>query len=201
LKFIRYMLSTNSGEVFTMFFSMLLNLPLPLLPIHLLWVNLVTDGLPAVALSVEPHDKSIMERKPRDPKENVFSGALLSSVVGIGLLMAIGTLGLFAYYLNTEGIVKARTVAFTTLALLQMAHVMNCRSLDKSIFKIGLFSNLYLVGAILSTLGLQIAVIYLPFFQFAFSTVPLNAFDWLLIFGVTLTPIVLVEIRKLLQRQ
>jgi len=195
-KFIRYMLSTNSGEVLTMFFSMVFRLPLPLLPIHLLWVNLVTDGLPAVALSAEPIEKGIMEKAPRDPNESILAGGLIYSVAGIGALMAVGTLYLFNLNLTNGGIVKARTVAFTVLSLLQMAHVLNCRSLDKSIFKIGLFSNLYLSLAIASTLLLQAAVVYVPFLQAVFRTVPLNFTDWLLILGVSLSPILVVEIRK-----
>jgi len=197
-KFIRYMLSTNSGEIFTMFFSILLRFPLPLLPIHILWVNMVTDGLPAVALSAEPIEKGIMQRAPRDPNESIFAGGLLYSMLGIGILMAVGTLWLFNHHLQAGGIVKARTVAFSVLALLQMAHVLNCRSMDKSIFKIGLFSNLYLVLAILSTLALQVAVVYVPFFQYAFNTVALSGADWLYISGIALTPIFFVELRKLL---
>jgi Ca2+-transporting ATPase len=197
-KFVRYMLSTNSGEIFTMFFSILLRFPLPLLPVHILWVNLVTDGLPAVALSAEPIEKEIMKRSPRDPHQSIFAGGLLYSMLGIGMLMAIGTLWLFHQHLQTGGIIKARTVAFTVLALLQVAHVLNCRSADKSIFKIGIFSNFYLVLAILSTLALQVAVVYVPFFQYAFSTIPLAAADWLFILGIALTPVFFVELRKLI---
>jgi Ca2+-transporting ATPase len=197
-KFIRYMLSTNSGEIFTMFFSILLRFPLPLLPIHILWVNMVTDGLPAVALSAEPIEKGIMQRAPRNPNESIFSGGLLYSMVGIGILMAVGTLWLFNQHLLTGGIVKARTVAFTVLALMQMAHVLNCRSMDRSLFKIGIFSNFYLVLAIVSTLLLQIAVVYVPFFQYAFNTVALAGSDWLYIIGIALTPIFFVELRKLI---
>jgi Ca2+-transporting ATPase len=195
-KFIRYMLSTNSGEVFTMFFSILLRFPLPLLPIHILWVNLVTDGLPAVALSVEPVHRDVMKQPPRPKDESIFAGGLLMSMLGIGVLMAAGTLGLFYYYLGGEGIDKARTVAFTVLSLLQMAHVLNCRSLNRSLFSIGLFSNLYLVLSIGFTLLLQAGVIYLPFLQGVFHSVPLNLYDWGLIGGVSLLPILLVEIRK-----
>lgn len=198
-KFIRYMLSTNSGEVFTMFLSIVFRLPLPLLPIHLLWVNLVTDGLPAVALSAEPSEKGLMQKPPRPANQSILAGGLLVSMVSVGLLMAAGTLGLFYWYLGAEGIDKARTVAFTALSLFQMAHVLNCRSLDKSLFKIGWFSNLYLVGAIALTLALQAAVVYVPFFEFVFNAVPLSLFDWGLIFLVSSTPIWIVEIRKLLE--
>jgi P-type Ca2+ transporter type 2C len=200
LKFIRYMLSTNSGEVLTMFLALVLRLPLPLLPLQILWVNLVTDGLPAVALSAEPIEKGIMQRPPRSPQESIFAGGLLMSMLLIGGLMALGTLWLFHLNLAWSGLDKARTVAFTTLSLLQMAHVLNCRSLDKSIFKLGVFSNRYLTLAILSTIVLQGLVIYVPFLQFAFRTVPLNIADWLMISAVALSPILAVEARKLISR-
>jgi Ca2+-transporting ATPase len=197
-KFIRYMLSTNAGEILTMFFSILLRFPLPLLPIHILWVNLVTDGLPAVALSAEPIEKDIMQRPPRDPKESVLAGGLLYSMAGIGILMAAGTLFLFYLNLNNGGILKARTAAFTVLSLLQMSHVLNCRSLDRSLFRIGIFSNIYLWVAVLLTLVLQVLVVYVPFLQYVFYTVPLAPIDWLLILAIALLPIAAVETRKLL---
>ncbi|MBN3032545.1 MAG: cation-translocating P-type ATPase [Candidatus Saganbacteria bacterium] len=200
-KFIHYMLSTNSGEIFTMFFALLLRLPLPLLPVQILWVNLVTDGLPAVALAAEPLEPGTMRQPPRPAGESIFAGGLLGSVIGIGSLMAAGTLWLFYLNLNWGGIDKARTVAFTALSLLQMAHVLNCRSLDRSVFQLGLFSNFYLALAVLATIVLQALVIYVPFLQFAFGTVPLDLIDWLLIGAVALTPLIGVETRKLAGRR
>ena len=201
LKFVRYMLSTNSGEVLTMFLALLLRLPLPLLPLQILWVNLVTDGLPAIALSAEPLEQDVMRRPPRAPQQSILAGGLLWSMAGIGLLMAAGTLWLFQLNLGWAGIDKARTVAFTVLSLLQMAHVLNCRSLDRSLFKLGLFSNRYLAWAILSTIVLQALVIYVPFLQYAFRTVPLNVADWLMIGAVAFSPIAVVEARKFITRR
>lgn len=195
LKFVRYILTTNSGEIFTMFFSIILRFPLPLLPIQILWVNLVTDGLPALALTMEPIERDIMSRPPRKPDESITGQGLLWSMVGIGLLMAIVTLGLFKFGMGLS-LEKARTMAFSALALLQMAHVLNCKSLDKSIFRIGIFSNWYLIGAILSTLILQLAVVQLPLLQRIFYTAALSWQEWLLTIGLSLMPVVAVEFRK-----
>lgn len=195
LKFVRYILTTNSGEIFTMFFSIILRFPLPLLPIQILWVNLVTDGLPALALTMEPIEKDIMSRPPRKPDESITGHGLLWSMVGIGFLMAIVTLGLFKFGMGLS-LGKARTMAFSALALLQMAHVLNCKSLDKSLFNIGIFSNRYLVGAVLSTLILQLAVVQLPLLQKIFNTTGLSWQDWLLTVGLSLTPVLVVEVRK-----
>ena len=195
-KFLRYMLSTNSGEIFTMFGSIIFGLPLPLLPIQILFVNLVTDGLPALALSVEPVDEDIMKRPPRDPREKITSGGLLWSMIGIGLLMGAGTLLIFLLGMNDGGIIKARTMAFTVLSFFQMAHVLNCRSLDKSLFKIGFLSNPYLILAVLSTIIMQMAVVYVPYFQTIFKTTALSTFEIIILAAVALTPIPIVEIRK-----
>jgi len=195
-KFIRYMLSTNAGEVFTMFFSILLRAPLPLLPIQILWINLVTDGLPALALSVEPIEAGIMQRPPRPPKEKITAGGLIQSMLGIGLLMGVGSMVLFYWGMQNGGIVKARTLAFTVLALFQMAHVLNCRSLDKSLFKIGLLSNPYLLLAILLTIIMQMAVVYIPALQEIFKTTALSFTELAVISAVALTPILMVELRK-----
>ena len=195
-KFVRYMLTTNSGEILTMFGSILLRLPLPLLPIQILWINLVTDGLPALALSVEPTEANVMQRPPRDPKEKITSGGLLYSMLGIGILMAAGTLGLFYLGLLSEGLVKGRTLAFTALSLFQMSHVLNCKSLDRSLFKVGVFSNLYLILAIFSTIMMQMAVVYIPPLQGVFKTTALTSAELLLVIAVASTPILAVEARK-----
>lgn len=198
-KFLRYMLTTNSGEVLTMFFSIILRLPLPLLPLQILWVNFVTDGPPALALSVEPMEKDLMLRPPRDPKEPITSEGLLLSMLGVGLLMAAGTLWVFFWGLNNGGLLKARTLAFTTLAFFQMAHVMNCRSLKRSLFKIGWLSNPQLIFSILAVLLMQSAVIYIPLLQGFFKTTALNFYELSFSLGVAALPIPLVEARKLIQ--
>ncbi|MDD4179865.1 MAG: cation-translocating P-type ATPase, partial [Candidatus Margulisbacteria bacterium] len=200
-KFIRYMLTTNSGEVFTMFFSIVLGFPLPLLPLHILWVNLVTDGLPALALTAEPIEKGIMQKPPRKQNESILAGGLLFSMISVGMIMAVGTLFLFKIELAKGGIDTARTVAFTTLSLLQMAHVLNCKSLNRSLFEVGIFSNIYLVLAIALTVLMQVMVIYVPFLQQLFHTHALDLVDWLLIILISLTPIVFVELNKLYHKR
>ncbi|HVN67917.1 MAG TPA: HAD-IC family P-type ATPase, partial [Candidatus Sulfotelmatobacter sp.] len=195
LKFVRYILTTNTGEIFTMFFSVLCQFPLPLLPIQILWVNLVTDGLPAVALTMEPIEKDVMRRPPRAPNEAIAGHGLLWSMLGIGLLMAAVTLGLFKLGL-AGSLVKARTMAFCALALLQMAHALNSKSLTASLFKTGIGNNLYLVGAIALTVMLQFAVVQMPALQGIFQTTALSWREWGLIILLSLTPIMVVEIRK-----
>ncbi|HTY12677.1 MAG TPA: HAD-IC family P-type ATPase, partial [Candidatus Omnitrophota bacterium] len=195
-KFVRYMLSTNSGEVMTMLGGIILGLPIPLLPVQILWINLVTDGLPALALSVEPIEKDIMDHPPRDPKEKMTSDGLLLSMLGIGLLMSAGTLLMFWVGMKDGGLIKARTMAFVVLAFFQMAHAINCRSLNRSIFKIGAFTNPLLLLAIASTVIMQIAVVYLPALQGLFKTTAISLQEFMLLTAVALTPIPLVEARK-----
>ena len=178
-KFIRYLLACNFGEVLTMFVASLAGLPLPLLPIQILWVNLVTDGLPAMALGVDPREPDIMRRPPRHPQENVFSRGLSRKIFWRGLQIGLSTVGVFAgYYVLTDDLALARTMAFCTLVFSQMFHVFDCRSETLSVFKLGLFSNKLLVAAVACSVFMQLSVIYLPFFHDIFATVPLGAEHW-----------------------
>ena len=195
MKFVRYILTTNSGEILTMFFSIVLRLPLPLLPIQILWVNLVTDGLPGLALTMEPNETDIMARPPRRPDESITGHGLLWSMLGIGLLMTVVTLSLFVFG-QGQSLDKARTMAFAALAFLQMAHVLNCKSLERSLFTTGVLNNLYLVGAIGLTVALQVMISELPLLQRFFHTTSLNWGEWLLVSALSLTPVAVVEIRK-----
>ncbi|MGI6587586.1 MAG: cation-translocating P-type ATPase [Peptococcia bacterium] len=191
-KFIRYLLSCNMGEVLTMFVAALLGLPLPLLPIQILWVNLVTDGLPAMALGLDPGDPGIMQRKPRSPRESIFAHGLPRQILVMGVLISVSTLLAFitAFYWGGQDLVLARTMAFTTLVVVQLFYVFPCRSESYSVLELGLFSNLFLVGAVLCSFGMQLIVIYVPFFQRIFKTMPLQLSHWGLIFcfaiGITL---------------
>lgn len=183
-KFIRYMLACNFGEVLTMFLGMLFGLPLPLLPIQILWVNLVTDGLPAIALSFDPPGDDLMMRPPRGSKDNIFSHGLLSLILYRGLLIGLCTLAVFTstlYFLND--LATARTAGFVTLMAMQLIHVFECKSETKSIFQIPFFNNMYLVFAALCSLSMVIGVVYIPFMQKVFKTVPLDLNDWMLILG------------------
>jgi len=183
-KFIRYMLSCNIGEVLTMFLGMLMGLPLPLLPIQILWVNLVTDGLPAIALGLEPAEKDIMMRPPRGAKESVFSRGLLNLILFRGVIIGLSTLVVFISILKFSGDVStARTAAFVTLVITQLIHVFECKSERKNIFEVPLFNNIPLVLAVICSLIMIIGVVYHPFFQKIFRTVALGHNEWVLIGG------------------
>jgi Ca2+-transporting ATPase len=183
-KFIRYMLACNLGEVVTMFLGMLIGLPLPLLPIQILWVNLVTDGLPAIALSLDPPEKDIMMRPPRGVKENIFSHGLLGLILFRGALIGLSTLAVFiSIFYFSSSVESARTAAFATLVITQLIHVFECKSERKNVFEIPAFNNIALVLAVMCSLAMVLGVIYIPLFQTVFKTVPLTLDDWLITGG------------------
>lgn len=186
-KFIRYLLSCNVGEVMTMFLATLIGFPLPLIPIQILWMNLVTDGLPAMALGLDPGDPDVMQRPPRKPKESIFAHGLSRSIFVRGMIITVVTLTLYfiGFFMGGENLELARTIAFTTLVFAQLLYVFECRSVRYSIFELGLFSNMYLVVAVCISMLMQLAVIYIPFFQSVFKTVPLKLEHWFLIIGLT----------------
>ncbi|WP_338786641.1 calcium-translocating P-type ATPase, SERCA-type [Metabacillus sp. FJAT-53654] len=188
-KFIRYLLASNVGEILVMLFAMLLALPLPLVPIQILWVNLVTDGLPAMALGLDQPEGDLMKRKPRHPKEGVFARGLGWKVISRGFLIGIATLAAFmiVYYRNPDDLAYAQTIAFATLVMAQLIHVFDCRS-EKSIFERNPFENLYLIGAVISSVLLLLVVIYYPPLQPIFHTIPILLRDWLLILGLSAIP-------------
>ncbi len=172
-KFLRYMLSSNLGEVLTMFAAILLVLPLPLLPVHILLVNLVTDGLPAMALSMDPPDGDVMRRRPRGRSEGVFARGLGLNIFFRGIFIAAGTVGVFWLGLDL-GEDIARTAAFFTLALSQLIFVFECRSESRGMFSKGILANRWLVGAVLVSAGVAVAAVYVPVLQtvFGFETMP-----------------------------
>lgn len=181
-KFIRYLLASNVGEILTMFFAMIGGLPLPLLPIQILWVNLVTDGLPAMALGVDQPEKDLMEHKPRGAKENIFARRLGWKIMSRGLLIGLCTLGAFWLTLhiapdNSDQLLKAQSVAFATLVMAQLIHVFDCRS-SRSIFHRNILQNKFLVMAVLSSVFLMLAVMYIEPLQPIFKTVPLGTREW-----------------------
>lgn len=188
-KFIRYLLASNVGEILVMLFAMLLALPLPLVPIQILWVNLVTDGLPAMALGLDRPEDNVMKRGPRSPNEGVFSRGLGWKVISRGFLIGISTIlaFMFAYNNNPENLEYAQTVAFITLVLAQLIHVFDCRS-EKSILSRNPFGNMYLVWAVISSLVLALAVIYVPGLQEIFHTLPIAMKDWPMIIGFASVP-------------
>ncbi|MBU7015878.1 MAG: calcium-translocating P-type ATPase, SERCA-type [Theionarchaea archaeon] len=194
IKFIYFLLCCNIGEIFVLFFALLLGFSRPLIPIQILWINLITDGFPALALGVDPPEEGIMNRKPRDPKESIFSRGRGRSIVEMGLLMSV--LVLVGFRFIGGGGEHAQTVAFSTLVFVQLAHTFNTRSEKKSIFSIGVFSNKYLVGAVLLSVGLQISVVYTPGLQPLFGTVSLNMGEWIVILILSSIVLLVGEFKK-----
>ena len=197
---VHFLLSCNIGEILTVFVSFLLGLPTPLLAIQLLWVNLVTDSLPALALGVEPIDKKIMERKPVKPSENIFSGGMGYNIIVEGCL--IGALSLLAYsigriYFDVDPASPfiGRTMAFAVLSLSQVVHTFNMRS-SQSIFKAGIFANPKLVLAAIICIFLQVAVIVIKPLSMIFKTAVLSGKQWLVVALLSLVPLVVVELEK-----
>jgi Ca2+-transporting ATPase len=216
-KFLRYLLSSNIGEVLTMFFGVLLadgiglkaagggGLVLPLLATHILWVNLVTDGAPALALGIDPADADVMRKPPRPRGEGVITPRMWVGIFFVGVVMAAGTLlvldaSLPGGLIEGSGDMRyAQTMAFTTLVFFSLFTVFNARSDERSAFA-GMLSNKWLWGAVLLSLLLQAAVIYIPFLQQAFSTVNLSAGDWLRCAGVASSVLWLRELSKMITR-
>jgi len=199
LKFIKYIMTGNSGEIWVIFLAPFFGLPIPLLAIHILWINLVTDGLPGLALASEPAEARIMERPPRNPKQNIFSGGMAINILWLGLLMGVSTLGIQFLTIN-NGDTHWQTMTFTVLCFSQLGHVMAIRSNRESLFKIGIFSNKPLLLSLLFTVLLQIMIIYMPFLNGIFKTQPLTIYE--LAIAVATSSIVFwaVEIEKLIYR-
>jgi Ca2+-transporting ATPase len=199
-KFIKYSMTGNSAEVWTIFLAPLLGLPIPLLPIHILWINLVTDGLPGLAFASEKAEDDILKRPPRKPDEGILSGGLGIHILWVGLLMSAVCLGVQAWAIQTES-TKWMTMVFTVLSLSQMSYAMAVRSERKSLFQQGIFGNKQLIGAVLLTLGLQMAVIYIPFLQDIFRTQALTLKELFLCLGLSTIAFWTVEIEKWFKRQ
>ncbi len=199
-KFIKYTMTSNAGEIWTIFLAPFLGLPIPLLPIHILWVNLVTDGLPGLALAAEPEEQGLMQRPPRPPRESIFAHGLWQHVVWVGLLM--GGVALltqaWAYY---TGSAHWQTMVFTTLTLSQMGHVLAIRAERESLFHQGLLSNLPLMGAVILTFVLQLATIYVPLLNGIFKTAPLSADELALCLALSSVVFLAVELEKFLTRR
>jgi Ca2+-transporting ATPase len=187
-KFVRYLLSCNIGEVITMVTATVLGLPMPLTPTELLWMNLVTDGLPALALGMDPPSPDIMERPPRDPAEGVLSRGLLKLIVTRGVYVGVATLLVFISTLRTGDVRLASTMAYATLVTVQLVAAFECRSETKSIAELGLFRNPLLVGASVISWLMLLATIHYPPLVVLFHTVPLSVSQWGLIFMVSVFP-------------
>jgi len=199
-KFFKYLLTSNSGEIWTLFLAPFLGLPIPLLPIHILWINLVTDGAPALSLTVEPAEGDVMKRKPRPTHEGLFAGGMWQHILWVGLLMAGITLFAQAWAITT-GHGHWQTMVFTVLCLSQFGHVLAIRSEKESLFMQGIFSNKPLLWAVFGAFILQMAVIYVPFLQPIFKTEALTISE--LLFTLLLSSIVFiaVEFEKMWKRR
>ncbi|MFM0514468.1 cation-translocating P-type ATPase [Paraburkholderia sp. RL17-373-BIF-A] len=199
-KFIRYALTCNSAEIWTIFLAPFLGLPIPLLPIHILWINLVTDGLPGLALAAEPAEKGVMLRPPRPPGESVFARGMWQHIAWVGLAMAGVTLLTQAYAIHVAS-AHWQTMTFTVLTLSQMGHVLAIRSEQASFFARGARSNMPLVGAVLLTFALQLATIYVPVLNTVFRTTALNMAELAMCVLLSSVVFALVELEKYLIRR
>ena len=194
-KAIHFLIATNIGEIVAIFFGLLLGLETPLLAIQLLWINLVTDSFPAIALGMEPEEKDIMNRKPNDSKKSIFADGLWEKIFVEGFM--IGILTLFAFSLGNKlyGLQVGRTMAFISLSMLELVHSFNVRS-EESLFKAGLFKNKYLIGAFLIGTILQVGVVVIPKIADIFDVVLLNNKQWIYTAIISILPLVIVEIQK-----
>lgn len=213
-KSVVFLISCNAGEIVSLFLAILLGWAAPLNATHILWVNLITDSFPALALGVDPGDKDVMKHKPRNPKDSIFKGSLFTLLFN-GILIGVLTLIAFIYGVHTYGdanvtlttigsnpvaLMHAQTLSFVVLSGTQLVHALNMRSESKSIFKLGIFSNMYMIGAIIIGAILQLAVIYIAPIAEVFNVVPLTLKDWGLVLLLSLVVLVVNEILKLFKR-
>jgi P-type Ca2+ transporter type 2C len=196
-KFIKYAMTGNAGEIWSIFLAPFLGMPIPLLPLHILWINLVTDGLPGLALAVEPAEKGIMNRPPRPPNESIFAQGLGIHIMWVGLLMGLVTIGTQYSFIDNP---KWQTMVFTVLCFSQMGHVFAIRSETRSFFQQGPFSNKPLLGAVLLTFIGQMAIIYIPVFNPVFKTHPLSFYELAITLGLSTIVFLAVELEKVVKR-
>ena len=194
-KAVHFLIATNIGEIVTIFVGLLLGVKAPLLAIQLLWINLITDSLPAIAIGLEPPNKNIMNEKPRNAKKSLFADGLWGKIVVEGVML--GTLTLVAFSIGNKlyGVEIGRSMAFAALCMLELVHSLNVKS-DESIFKAGLFENKYLIGAFILGIILTIVVVMVPAFAQIFKLVPLNIMQWMYTIGISILPLVIIEAQK-----
>ena len=198
-KFIKYTLTSNGGEIWTIFLAPLVGLPIPLIPIHILWINLVTDGLPGLAYAAEPAEEDILNRPPRKTNDSIFANGVGTHIIWVGLLMGAVCLATQAWATHV-GNHKWQTMVFTVLCLSQMGHALAIRSNWRSLFQQGIFGNKQLIGAVALTFVLQMAVTYIPFLQEIFRTQSLTAIELLICLGLSSIVFWAVEIEKWIKR-
>ena len=194
-KAVHFLIATNIGEIVTIFMGLILGFKSPLLAIQLLWINLVTDSFPAIALGLEPAEEGIMERKPRDSKKGLFADGLWNKIIVEGIMIGMLTLFSFSLGNNLYGLEIGRTMAFVTLGLSELIHCFNIKS-EQSIFKTGIFDNKYLIGSFVAGLIIQIIVVVIPIFARIFSLTLLDSTQWMYTIGISILPIPIMEIQK-----
>jgi Ca2+-transporting ATPase len=207
-KFVGYLLTTNLSEIVLVLLAILIGLPIPLLPVHLLWINLVTDGLPALALAYERAETDLMRRPPRRRDESIFAGGLIRDILIFGTMMGMACFGLFVYVLRRqveasdlfESEAYARTAVFVALAMVQLWYVLGLRAASRSIVQSPPWENWRLAGAFVLGTGLQIVLVYVPFMQSIFHTIPLQPPDLMLSIAFPATALVAYELAKLIRR-
>ncbi len=197
-----FLLSTAVGEMIVILVAVLMNWPLPFVAVQILWINLVTNGLQDIALAFEPGEPGIIKRKPRPPSEGILTRRLAERLGGVGLVLAAGTVGTFWWTFEQSGgnLEMARTAAMTQMVVFQFFHVFNCRSLDRSIFRINFFSNKFLFVSLITALLAHLAVLHVGFLQTVFRTMPLTSDQWMLIIGVGFLIVLGGEIDKIINR-
>lgn len=199
-KFIKYILTTNSSEIWLIFLAPFFMLPIPLLPLHILWINLISDGLPCLALAVEPAEKNIMKHPPRSPKESIFSDGLGVHILWVGFIMGAIAIITQSIFFNS-GNENWQTIVFSVVCFSQLAHALAIRAEKESTFKIGFFSNPSLIFALLVSIILQLFIIYIPFLNVIFKTKPLSLSELGITFLISSAIFFIVEIEKSLKRR
>ena len=194
-KAIHFLIATNIGEIVTIFMGLVLGLKSPLLAIQLLWINLVTDSFPAIAIGLEPPEKDIMTRKPVDSKKGIFADGLWNKIIVEGIMLGMLTLVAFSIGNKYYGLEVGRTMAFVALGVLELVHSFNIKS-DESIFKVGIFENKFLIASFVLGIFIQTIVVIIPYLANIFNLVPLNKIQWLITIGISILPIPIIEIQK-----
>ena len=199
-KAIHFLIATNIGEITTIFVGLVSGMESPLLAIQLLWINLVTDSFPAIALGLEKEEKDIMNRKPRNSNESIFANGLWQKIITEGIML--GALTLFSFSLGTRlfGLTVGRTMAFVSLGLLELIHSFNIKT-EESIFKTGIFENKYLIGSFILGTLLQVIVVIVPSLAKIFELVPLNFVQWIYTILISIMPIFIIEIQKMFKEK
>ena len=199
-KAIHFLISTNIGEIVTIFMGLVLGMKSPLLAIQLLWVNLVTDSLPAIAIGLEPPEKDIMKRKPIDNRRGLFAGGLWNKIIIEGIMIGMLTLLAFSIGNKFYGIDVGRTMAFVTIGILELVHSFNIKS-EQSIFKVGILENKFLIGSFILGTLVQTIVVFVPWLADIFSLVQLNGIQWAITVIISVLPIPIMEIQKFLNKE